>query len=170
MARHLGWALAMCVLLGSPGRADASKCDAAQADQQRGQQQDKKPDEHRRPWLWWKDEAAKAELKLTADQVAQIERVFNETMAKAKPLRDEVTKLEEALNQTMRANTAEISVVSQQVDTVESKRAELNKMRVLMLYRMHRVLSPDQNTRFLAMVDRRDAARKKDPNGAGRRK
>lgn len=61
----------------------------------------------------------------------------------------------------MKANTADVSVVVQQVDRVENKRAELNKLRVVMLYRMHRVLTPEQNVRLQAYMDRREAERKK---------
>ena len=171
MARHIGWALAFCVLIGSAAQTSANPLFQLHDEQQGSQKKDeqKKPDEHRGPWIWWKDESAKAELKLTAEQVAEVDRIFQANMARAKPLREEIAQLEAALNQTMRANTAEVSVVSQQVDKVESKRAELNKMRVLMLYRMHRVLTPEQNARFQAMVDRWDANRKKDGNSADRR-
>jgi Spy/CpxP family protein refolding chaperone len=176
MTRHIGWALAVCVLSAAPAGADLVAGKAAQEhasredDQNPQRKADKNPDEHRGPWIWWKDEGARSELKLTGEQVAEIERIFQANMAKARPLREEVTQLEDALNKTMRANTAEVAVVSQQVDKVESKRAELNKIRVLMLYRIHRVLSPEQNTKFQAMVDRWEAARKKDANPGGRRK
>jgi Spy/CpxP family protein refolding chaperone len=177
MARHIGWALAVCVLFASPARAGSRAGLATQEhlthdEDQKPQQQaeNKKPEEHRGPWIWWKDEGAKSELKLTGEQVAEIERIFQANMAKAKPMRDELTQLETSLNQTMRANTADIAVVAQQVDKVESKRAELSKMRVLMLYRIHRVLTPEQNTRFQAMVDRWEASRKKDGSPDGRRK
>ncbi|MEO6212667.1 MAG: Spy/CpxP family protein refolding chaperone [Vicinamibacterales bacterium] len=171
MARHTGWALAAFMLVGSAVEAVPDHASAPQADQQRGQQKaEQKPDQHRGPWIWWKDDSARTELKLSAEQVAEIERIFQANMAKAKPLREEVNELEAALNQTMRANTAEISVVSQQVDKVESKRAELNKMRVLMLYRIHRVLSAEQNARFQAMVDRWESARKKAASPGGHRR
>jgi Spy/CpxP family protein refolding chaperone len=177
MARHIGWALAVCVLFASPGRAGLGVRSAAQEPLIHGEEQDvqrkaesKKPEEHRGPWIWWKDNGARSELKLTGEQVAEIERIFQANMAKAKPMRDELTQLETSLNQTMRANTADIAVVAQQVDKVESKRAELSKMRVLMLYRIHRVLTPEQNTKFQAMVDRWEASRKKDGNPDGHRK
>ena len=172
MARHIRWALAFWVLVGSAAEAGVNQLAPAQEhEESQGSQKksDKKPDEHRGPWIWWKDDSAKAELKLTAEQVAEIEQLFHASMAKAKPLREEVTQLEAALNRTMRANTAELAVVSQQVDKVESKRAELNKMRVLMLYRIHRVLTAEQNTKFQAMVDRWEAARK-GTNSGGRRR
>jgi Spy/CpxP family protein refolding chaperone len=176
MARHTGWTLAFCVLIGSVAQISANPRSQMHDEQQGSAKKDepkkdeKNADEHRGPWIWWKDEAAKAELKLTADQVAEVDRIFQTNMAKAKPLREEITQLEAALNQTMRANTAEVAVVSQQVDKVESKRAELNKMRVLMLYRMHRVLTPEQNARFQAMVERWDAARKRDASSGVRRR
>ncbi|CAN5854091.1 hypothetical protein BH18ACI5_BH18ACI5_14390 [soil metagenome] len=178
MARQIGWALAVCVLFASPAGAGLSAGWAVQEpatheeEDQSSQRKSegKKPDEHRGPWIWWKDEGAKSELKLTGEQVAEIERIFQANMAKAKPMRDELTQLETGLNQTMRANTADVAVVAQQVDRVESKRAELSKMRVLMLYRIHRVLSAEQNTKFQAMVDRWEAARKKDAHPGGRRK
>jgi Spy/CpxP family protein refolding chaperone len=172
MARHIGWALAFCVFVGSAAHASVNRQAAVQEHEEgQGSQKksEKKPDAHRGPWIWWKDDKAKAELKLTAEQVAEIERLFHASMTTAKPLREEVTQLEAALNQTMRANTAEVAVVSQQVDKVESKRAELNKMRVLMLYRIHRVLTPEQNTKFQAMVDRWETARKA-ANSGGRRR
>jgi Spy/CpxP family protein refolding chaperone len=176
MARYTGWALAFCVLFGSVAPISANPRSQMHDEQQGSpkkdeqKKDDKAADEHRGPWIWWKDDAARAELKLTAEQVAEVDRIFQTNMARAKPLREEITQLEAALNQTMRANTAEVAVVSQQVDKVESKRAELNKMRVLMLYRMHRVLTPEQNARFQAMVDRWDAARKKDTSSGVRRR
>ena len=99
---------------------------------------------------WWKDEKARAEIGFTAEQAAEIDQIFKTNMEKARPLRDEVETLEKALSATMRANTADVSVVAQQVDKVEKKRAELNKIRVVMLYRMHRVLTPEQNVKFQA--------------------
>ena len=110
---------------------------------------------------WWKDEKARAEIGFNAEQATEIDRIFKAYIEKAKPLREEVNGLEKALSETMKANTADVSVVAQQVEKVENKRAELNKLRVVMLYRMHRVLTPEQNVRLQAYIDRREAARKK---------
>ncbi len=74
-------------------------------------------------------------------------------------------RLEQALSATIKANTADVAVVEHQVDKVEKRRAELNKMRVVMLYRIHKVLSVEQNTKFQAMVDRWEASRKKQGGG-----
>lgn len=172
MARHLGLGLAVWVLFGSVGQAGADSGKPAQADPQQVERKDIKKSDDRRggPWIWWKDDSARSELRLTAEQVSDIEQIFQSYMAEAKPLREEVSLLEASLNQTLRANTAEIGVVSQQVDKVERKRAELNKLRVLMLYRMRRVLTPEQNMKFQAMVDRWEAAHKKGANQGGHRR
>lgn len=162
MARQFVWALAALVLLSSA----APTANLRQSDDLPHQT---KPTEHDAPggqersrgWLWWKDKNAVAELRITPEQAADIDSIFRSTMEKARPLRQEVNQLEAALNQTIKANTADVSVVTQQVDKVESKRAELNKMRVVMLYRMHKVLSQEQNVKFQAMVDRWEASRKK---------
>ena len=167
MLRKIGPALvALCMAGATAGAADAGTETAGQLEQQQQPPQtatppdDKSPSGHQRT-AWWKDEKARAEIGFSADQAAEIDRIFKANMEKARPLRDEVETLEKALSETMRANTADVSVVAQQVDKVERKRAELNKLRVVMLYSMHRVLTPDQNTRFQAYMERREAQRKK---------
>ena len=163
MGRHIGWALvALCVAAGGTRFEAASDHRHWQLEQQQQQDQrkdDKSNDGHKT--LWWKDEKARAEIGFSLEQAAEIDKIFRTTMEKAKPLREEVNALEKALSQTMKANTADLSVVTQQVDKVENKRAELNKLRIVMLYRMHRVLTPEQNTRFQAYLERREAERKK---------
>lgn len=165
MARQIGWALLALFTVAAPARtAEPAGVNQGQLEQQQPPQVDRKDDTnapgHQR-MLWWKDEKARAEIGFTLEQAAEIDRIFKAAMDKAKPLREEVNNLEQALSQTMKANTADVSVVAQQVDNVENKRAELNKLRVVMLYRMHRVLTPEQNVRLQAYRDRREAERKK---------
>lgn len=159
MARQLGWALASLIACGPVGSAEAGLF-------QSGPQQAPAPQEARRDdrtgrWIWWKDKDAVIELGITPEQSAEIDRIFRQSIEKAKPLREEVMRLEKALSLTIKANTADVSVVEQQVDRVETRRAELNKLRVVMLYRMHKVLSVEQSAKFQAMVDRWETSRKK---------
>ncbi|MBA2258745.1 MAG: periplasmic heavy metal sensor [Acidobacteria bacterium] len=126
-----------------------------------GDRKDERSSSGHQRTAWWKDEKARAEIGFTSDQAAEIDRIFKQYIEKARPLREEVNTLEKGLSETMKANTADVSVVVQQVDRVENKRAELNKLRVVMLYRMHRVLTPEQNVRLQAYMDRREAERKK---------
>ena len=120
----------------------------------------------RRPW--WKNPKDMGEIGLTADQSATIDGIWKAGIDKYLALRRTVNELERALDETIRANTADISAFERQVNRIESKRAELNSMRTVMLYRMRRVLNAEQNEKFQAMADRRDADRRK--QDADRRK
>jgi Spy/CpxP family protein refolding chaperone len=51
-----------------------------------------------------------------------------------------------------------------QVNAVESARAELNKTRVMMLLRMRRSLTADQWAKFTALQQQREAARQNRSN------
>ena len=104
----------------------------------------------------------------SAQQGAEINRIFEESMAKAKPLREEVMKLQKELSESIAANTADIPVVAKQIEKVESRRYELNKLRYVMLYRMQRVLLPEQYQKLMAYFERREAERKKQ-NGEHRK-
>lgn len=165
MARQIGWALAALIVTGSVvGAADGvrGQTETGSPPQQKPNQQDNRRDAgHRGPWIWWKDKGAVGELKLTPEQSARIDEIFKKSMERARPLREEVQQLEVALDKTIRAATTDVREFAQQVDLIESKRAELNKMRTVMLYRMRLVLNADQNARFQAMVDRWEAERRK---------
>lgn len=138
----------------SPTRTDARH------DQQR--------DHNRRPW-WKQDHPAAVELALTSEQSGTIDRIFWAYVEKSKPLRAEVTELEAALDRVMRANTAEIAVVEQESARIEKKRAELNRMRTVMLYSIRRVLNPEQNVKFQKFEDRRAEAERKKQDAARRK-
>lgn len=165
MARQRGWALAALIAFGTAVFATETGS-GTERHQTEPQAKPAVTPEARRDdrggrWIWWKDKSAVTELSITPEQSAEIERIFRRYIDKAKPMREEVTGLEKALSVTIKANTADVSVVEQQVDKVETKRAELNKLRVVMLYRMHKVLSLEQNAKFQAMVDRWEASHKK---------
>lgn len=167
MARQMCWALAGLLMLGTASGAAAAVCE--QGSPQQGQKQAPRDDrrEFREPfenhprYAWWKDEKAIAAAGFTAEQGAQIDRIFRETYERTRPLREEVMQLQKALNQTIEANVAEVGAFAKQVDKIEMKRAELNKLRLVMLYGMHRVLTPEQNTRLLAYFEKREAERRK---------
>jgi len=160
MTRQLGWALAALIACGTAGSA-ASAASQSDPKQNPPPVQQARRDERGRLWIWWKDKDAIREIGISPEQSAEIDRIFRTEIDTAKPLREEVMRLEKALSATIKANTAEVAVVEQQVEKVEKKRAELNKRRVVMLYRIHRVLSLEQNAKFQAMVDRWEASRKK---------
>lgn len=166
MASHLCWALAALVASGTLALSAGSTVRAEQVQQTApqnrpaAQQEPPRRDGHdRRPW--WKDPKDMAEIGLTAAQSAEIERIFRAGIDQMKPMRELVNEMERGVDATARANTADIEAYARQVRQVEHKRGELNTARTVMLYRMRRVLNAEQNVKFQALFDRRDAERKK---------
>ena len=160
MARPTGWALALLLTF----------CTAAAARPHAEPQQQKpsKPGEakhgdrpQRGPWLWWHDDKVKAEVGLRGEQVGELDKVFKAYVEKAVPLRKEVTELDKSIDRMIASNSPDMQLFTQQVKRVEARRSELNEMRTVMLYSIRRVLSAEQNTRFQAWWDRREAAKKK---------
>jgi Spy/CpxP family protein refolding chaperone len=127
--------------------------------QQQPQQQQKTEGHDRRGW--WHDKRVVDQLVLTNEQVEKLDRIFVKHTEKAVPLRKEVQDLEKALDEAVRTQKLDVKAFAQQVDRIENKRAELNKMRAVMLYRLRLVLNAEQNKKFQAMLDRREAERRK---------
>jgi Spy/CpxP family protein refolding chaperone len=161
MARQFGWALVAALLVASAAQAQtASQLEqAAPATPQHSQAQ-REGRQDRGPW-WRQGHPAAKELALTVEQTAAIDRIFAEYFGRAKPLRGEVDQLDKALNRMMQENLVEISTVEQESARIEKKRAELNRMRTVMLYSIRRVLNPEQNVKFQKYQDRVEAERRK---------
>ena len=101
----------------------------------------------------------RTELGITDQQAAAIEQAWQTTIPKLRELRERLDKLEAQLSQ-MILDASEESAVVAQIDKVENTRTEANKARTLMLYRMNRVLTPDQRVKLKAMHDQREASRR----------
>jgi Spy/CpxP family protein refolding chaperone len=167
MARQAAWILAAAVASAVPASASpVALCEQTAESEQRTPQtgesgkDHQKPAQGRRPLKFWQGET-KAELGITNQQSTEIEQIFRANLPKLEASKDKLDKLEAALSQTIRDNTADLATVAQQVDRVESVRADLYKTRTLMLYRMRGVLSADQRAKLKQIMDRADAARRK---------
>ncbi|MCA1559566.1 MAG: periplasmic heavy metal sensor [Acidobacteria bacterium] len=114
-----------------------------------------------RGWKWWQDEKSRAELSLTPQQSAEIDQIFEGSIGKLREARHATERLEKTLSDTISANVADPSVVAQQAEKFETARAEQNRLRTVMLYRMHRVLNADQRARLKVMYERREGSRGK---------
>lgn len=132
------------------------------------QDKDKSPQTHPR-FPWWKDEKFRAEVGFSVAQAEEIDRIVMPTLEQMRPLRREVDQLDKEIEK-MIAESTDLMVFKQQVEKVEARRAELNKMRTLMLYRIRRVFTPEQNVKFRAAYERWDAARRKQDGDRDRRK
>jgi len=121
-------------------------------------------DDHRMPW--WKASDTRAELGISDKQSKDIDDIFQETVPALRAAKEELDKLDETVAKLIKDGTADISVVARQVAQAEQARANLTTKRTVMLYRMHRLLTPDQRAKLDAMFAQREAERRKnDPNG-----
>ncbi len=141
-----GLCLAAIVAAG-PAQAQPQEHSTEQSQPRDGQQQER--------WFWWKDAASQKELGLSTRQVAKIDKIWTANIPAMVAARKEMDALEKELSQLIRENTADEKLVALQVDRVEARRSELNKARTLMLYRMHRVLTPDQYQGLTKLLERR---------------
>ncbi len=96
---------------------------------------------------WWKDVQFQRDLGLTAEQTAKIDAVFQSTISQLRQRKEELDRQEEDLSRMIATGDDE-SLVTRQVDKVESIRANMNKMRTLMLLHERQVLTPDQRVRL----------------------
>lgn len=115
---------------------------------------------------WWKAPETRAELGISEKQSKDIDDIFQATLPGLRAAKDALDGLDEAVAKLIKEGTADIGVVTRQVGHAEQARADLTTKRTVMLYRMHRLLTPEQRTRLDAMFARREAERRKnDPNG-----
>ena len=110
---------------------------------------------------WWADESIRKEIGLTDEQAAKAEEIFQASLPRLKDLNAQLDALEKDLSTLIRENQADETVLSAKIDAVEKVRSELSKTRVLMVYHIHKLLTPEQNEKFKVMLDRMRSERKK---------
>ena len=178
MARNIAWVVAALLLVPASGRAaglgEIAVCDREQAPQQRGShpttgakadpaatKSDKDKPSSQRPErgkFWWIDAKLRAELGITDQQSAAVEAVWQKSLPALREGRAKLEKLEDALSK-LTDGTDEAAVIAQ-TERVESLRAELNKGRTLMIYRMNRLLTAEQRAKVKAMYEQHDPPRR----------
>lgn len=173
MAMRIAWVLAAALACAGPVVAAPLTCEQAagqKPDQgQRGSTgpDDKRRDEHRTPW--WKAADTRAELGISDKQSKEVDEVFQAALPSLRAAKEELDKLDELVARTMKEGTADITTVKLQVGQAEQARAKLATTRTMMLYRMHRLLSPEQRVKLNAMFERREAERRKPKDSTGRK-
>lgn len=106
---------------------------------------------------WWQSAEAASEIGLSAEQVADIEAIFQAVRPKLREFAHRLRQEEDELTAIMHAARTEEWEVALQIDKVEAARSALGKTRTLMLYRMHRTLTAEQHEALHAMWERRRA-------------
>jgi Spy/CpxP family protein refolding chaperone len=102
---------------------------------------------------WWHDERFRTELGLTAEQSARLEEIFQKTQPVLRQRMQALDTAEEEFDRLV--EKGDDASVMDYIGTVETARAELNKIRTVMLLRMRRSLTADQWAKFTALADQR---------------
>jgi|SRR5215471_16784724 len=168
MARYVAWVFAALLLVPATGSAEGL-CDKGQNQGKPGSttgQAEGKPDQgHQPPPKWWIEPKLRAELGITDQQSAAIEAVWSKDYKQRTETWKRLDELEKKLDRMMLDASADESAIIAQLDKVEAVRTEVSKARVIVLYRINKLLTPDQRIKIDAMAKERRGQRP----GDGRR-
>ena len=117
-------------------------------------------------FAWWKDAQFQRDLALTADQSSRIDAIFEAAISQLRPKKAELDKQEELLSQQIASGADEL-LVSKQVDKVEAIRAQMNKMRTLMLLKERQVLTPEQRVKLSKLHEQWERDHRRSGRGRG---
>ena len=113
----------------------------------------------RPPFKWWASDRYKQELQLSAEQSAEIEKIFQASMDRLRVDKDDFDRAQRDFSRLMERTSADDPEFQRAVDRLEMARYYVSKARTLMLVRIHSVLTPDQRKRLEAIRKRDDGDR-----------
>ena len=114
-------------------------------------------DSRQAPLKWWTIDKYKQELKLTADQSARIEKVFQASMEQLRADKDALDRARATFSELMERPTAGEQEFSRAVDRLELARYNVSREQTFMLVRIHTILTPEQRKGLDAIRKRNDA-------------
>jgi Spy/CpxP family protein refolding chaperone len=118
----------------------------------------------RPPFKWWAVDNIKQELKLSPDQSARIEKVFQASMDQLRVDKDDLDRAQATFSELMERPTASELEFSRAVNRLELARYNVSKERTTMLVRIHSILTPDQRKGLEAIRKRNDPHNDSDKN------
>ncbi len=125
--------------------------------------QDQKPKSNATPesrpgshptFRWWTNEKYRKELKLTPEQTAQIDRIFQASMERVKAQKEDFDRAQSEFSQLMKRGSASERELLRSADTLELARFKVSSERTSMLVRIHSVLTAEQRLGLQAIVKR----------------
>jgi hypothetical protein len=108
-----------------------------------------------RPYKWWLSDEGKREFGINDQQSRDLETQFQQMLPSLKANKSELDKQEKVLNQLLSDGSSGEPTVAQAIDRVEAARSALSRTRTLMLYRMYRLLTPEQRAKVQAYYERK---------------
>lgn len=110
---------------------------------------------------WWQNERFQRELSLTTEQITRLEGLFQATEPTLRAQKAALDRREDKLSKIIADPASDEPTVLQAADRVESARSELSRTRTLMLFRMRRILTDEQNDKMTALHERDKADRER---------
>ena len=98
----------------------------------------------RRPHRWWQSDEVKTLIELADTQSAALDKIYRKTLPKQRESMRRLNAEERILSELIGDMDVEEVDVTRQIDRVEAARSELSKTRILMVFRMHRILTERQ--------------------------
>ena len=117
---------------------------------------------------WWQSDKFKADLGLTPDQCAKLEEVYQGLLPRLTSGKEELDRLEDRLSKLIAEGVAPEGDVMKMVEQVERSRSELAKSRMLMIYRMHQLLTVEQRAKMNALHQKWEQERRQGRRNPGR--
>jgi Spy/CpxP family protein refolding chaperone len=108
-----------------------------------------------RPYKWWLSPEGKKEFGISEQQSKELEAQFQQMLPTLRANKSELDKQEKTLNQLLSNAASSEPTVAQAIDRVEAARSALSRTRTLMLYRMYRLLTPEQRAKVQAYYERK---------------
>ncbi len=110
---------------------------------------------------WWQDERFQRELAMPAEQIARLEEIYQAAGPAMRAAKSGFDRLQSELSRLVSDGRAEEAAAEDLIGRVEHARAELGRIRGLMLYRMRRTLTTDQHVKLKVLFDEHDRLRRK---------
>jgi Spy/CpxP family protein refolding chaperone len=107
---------------------------------------------------WWRDPDTRAKLGITDKQSAELDGIYHSFYGALKSGTHEVERYQRDVSQIMADPASTEPDVLHAIDKLEMAKARLSRTRTLMLYRMHRVLTPEQRAKVKKLQELKDAA------------
>jgi Spy/CpxP family protein refolding chaperone len=121
---------------------------------------------------WWQTDRFQKELGLTTDQITRIEGIYQATEPLLRAQKKAIDRHEEKLSKVIQDPKSDEAMLLQATDRLEAARNEVSRSRTLMLFRIRRVLTDEQNLKINAMhakdrADREKSERDRKGNNKG---
>src|SRR5690242_20190072 len=94
---------------------------------------------------WWRSPPVQSQIGLTARQVSQLDAIYRDSLPERRRLRQELDTERQHLAQVLDKGVLDDASAERVVVRVFDAERQRNVARTLLLFRMYRVLSPEQH-------------------------